>query len=221
MQVTASDHRAVSLGSIWMNSAFVAPLSRPRRLWRRASVRVSVVQWFLIGVMFLVWFPTLYFVSLPFSYIPGIRTLISPWIIAIIVSPILAWVTGRRLSRSAPYRRHTGEGLVSYLWVKSDQRGKILGRLVGRPVATNRYWSRATGRLREVECIEWIGTARCPQTVRRPEGTDSDHLVDYYLEPRTVPDNWVPRYRERQSRLSPGKHRDLTRRERRVLRKAK
>lgn len=187
--------RATSLGSMWLNRVFVPPASRPRRLWARSSVRVSIVQMVFFGIFFILYALLLLGLGSLLTNIPGLNNLVGPWLLALIVSPPLAWVTARRVSRAAPYRRVSGEGMEAWFWVKADQVGPVMGTLVGRTIATNTYESWATGKRTEVECVEWLGTARLPRAAKRGIDVTEPSVVD--TRPRTVPDEWIRKSQQR------------------------
>lgn len=179
---------AWAYASVWTNPIFVGK-KRQIRLWR-TSLRASPFGYFLIFLSIVAMSFVMYWVL----YIPSFFV---PYIAPIIQGPffgvILGWRVGKALAKASPYRRTTGEGFASYLYVKADTKLYFLGRLLNRKVATNTYLSVAgTGKKQEVECIEWLGTARVPRAPKRKTGMFDTDTIQISLPPRSVE---IPRKR--------------------------
>lgn len=194
-------NRAYSHGSVWLNDVFVPPRSRGSRLTRRSSIRVTPVQWFLMSLSFILLFFIAWGIFSLFVLIPGMDKFIIPPITALLFALPSGVLLGRKLSRLSPYRALTGEGMLSYLWVKADSNSWILGRIIGRTVATNPYITRIDGTERSIECQELIGTARLSSAPKKVDAHD-DGVQEVIFAPRTAPTDWI-----KTSRRLRGRHR--------------
>ncbi len=197
------DPRAFSqaYGYLWLNSVFV--VRQPRwRLWKRSSIRTSAVELIMVGISAFVIGAIVLGVSSVLALVPGLDQLIWPWALAVIAGPIFGWPTGRKLAKASPYRRLTGEGIGSYFAVQATNKSHLLGRIVGRTVATNTYTTWATGKRLPVLCVEWLGTARAPRAPKRPEPGSNVDRMDVYLKPRNFPTQWAGRTKDSARRAS-------------------
>lgn len=152
------DSWAINTGTIWLNPAFVYK-PKKNRIFKKRGLRLSIVELVWIIIMAVLLSTLLYFFFIPLSWI---LTFMPPIIPALAFGPIAGWFSGRKIASASPYRKLTGEGLMSYLTVQADSNSYVLKKLVGRTVAVNTYSTIATGKERNLPAIEWIGTARAP-----------------------------------------------------------
>jgi hypothetical protein len=190
--------RVLENGSVWLDAVFVA--RAPRFRLKKSSIRLSIpdVIWIIILTIFFSFL--FYFIMIPFSWI--FPDLIQPLLIGPAVGVFLGWITGRKVSRASPYRQATGEGIGSYLYVQADSKSYLLKRLFGRTVATSRYESKAGPRKQDVECVEWLGTARASimprfdSTKKYKRGRPPTLEVEF--EEQTEATDWLKQKRLRQ-----------------------
>lgn len=191
--------RAIVYGSVCLNDIFVA--RNPRfRIFRRSSIRLSLVEIVWILLMTFAWILVIFPTMMLLSMLPLLGTIVSPFIMSLFGIP-LGWFTGRRIARASPYRYHSGEGLATYLYVQSDKKSTLFGRIFGRKVATNECVTMVKGKKVTTGCIEWIGTARSPLA---PKGNGADSLtyMNVDMPPKCVPVDWVEMYRQDRQRLA-------------------
>lgn len=190
-----SSELGAGTGYIWLNRIFVKRHSRSR-LWRNSDIRLSQFEIWVIATLVLVQLA----IGLPLTAllmrVDFIANTVNLWPVVGILSPIVGWIGGRRLAKASPYARFTGENIFDWLIVTSDRSSSVLGRLVGRRVATNEMVSWIDGRPKTVEVIEWLGSARAPYAPRAT-ADEGDTLRTLTLRPQVETDDWVAQVRAR------------------------
>ena len=188
------DSWAISTGTIWLNPAFVVR-QKKTRIGKRSGLRLSPVEMVWITIMTLVGGVFAYFFFVPLSWI---MPFLYPLIFAFVFGPIIGWFSGRKIAAASPYRKLTGEGLSSYLMVQADSKSYLLKKLFGRTVAVNTYRTVATGRVRYLEAIEWIGTGRAP-IMPKYNAEKPKRMTEIGFGLRSRPTDVMGRVREREA----------------------
>lgn len=150
---------AVKYGTIHLNGAFVGEASKPFRLFKKSEVRITSqdIIWTIVLL-----FPTallLYGLGTALSHVPILSEMMGWWVV--FASPFASWFLGRLMSaKVAPYKKHSGEGLIEYMVVNRQRLRRILiWKLYGQRILYSEVESRATGKRRLVRAAHWQGTA--------------------------------------------------------------
>lgn len=186
------DDWAISTGTIWLNPAFVQR-QKKTRIGKKSGLRLSTVEMVWIVIMTVIGGAISYFMFIPVSWI---LPFLYPIIMAFVFGPIIGWFAGRKIAAASPYRKLTGEGLSSFLMVQADSNSYLLKRILGRTVAVNTYRTVATGRVRYLTAVEWLGTARAP-IMPRFNAEDAKTHTDINFALNARPTDVMGKVRER------------------------
>lgn len=167
----AKINRALDFGNVWLNGVF--RFSNPvRRLFGNKGPRVSKLEvvWSIIcGVL------TALILTAGYMLIGDwgpFFILWSPFTI-LLWSAVAVW-QGRRVAHMSPLRSRTNEGTGVWLLIMFKRVITRISFWFARPVQynqciTNTGYENNDGEPKVVECIQWIGTAKCP---RAPYNSD-------------------------------------------------
>lgn len=175
--------RATDTSSVWLNDVFRFRDS-PFRLWKRGP-RLSGLDVFFIVLLAVLW--NLIWFSVRAVLKTDLFIFLDP-INIILVSLLVGWFGGRRITYISPLRKKTGEGLGPWLNIQAREARARLGHQMGTR-QINYYKSYVNGEVRDVEAVEYIGTMPAPSMPHRDSRTgQSEH--DVILYPRGVAYPW-------------------------------
>lgn len=176
--------RAQGTHTVWLNEVFRYRDS----FWRvfGSGTRISGLDVFWMAIILIVWIGMGFLIR---SVVGNVWMLFDPFII-IAEGVIIAWFLGRRVAHMSPLKRKTGEGTSIWLVQQSKRVVARISSLFRGDVTYNVYPSFINGKWANVECVEWLGSAKAPRAPHY-DSEENNAKSDLVIRPRGVQNNWI------------------------------